>query len=159
MLASISRQPITLEDTLSKALIGVVMWRDALSGLNTSYTSILHKDYRVLLSDSEIYTDLESLVACKTWVIVILLDIWSLRDLKRAASTSSKLSHWNLDRGAELIRLRLTEKMNVLSQIIAEQDSRTFDNFNSTTLTLKSPDRDVHIITKSAGLADISFLF
>lgn len=111
---------------------------DILSMLTRGVAPTMSDRYKNVLTGSDPLIDLQPVAGAENWVFIVLLDVFALRDWKRARQTTGLLSLWELTSGARKINEDLDrgiatnlERMGKLAQKLEldlEEGSRSLQH-------------------------------
>lgn len=103
------------ESTAEQFLVGAVLWFDVLSCASTNRAPLLTATHARLLCGD---IDLTNIVACQSWVAILIGEIATLNEWKMEATKSHTLSFWKLFERGDPIRQRLQDGIGGLRKEI-----------------------------------------
>jgi len=94
-------------------LIGSILRFDILSNLTAKRAPLLSEQYQQILQTPRYDISLESVLGCRNWLLITLLNVYSLRDWKENTKMIESLSMWELMRKAQEIKQSLESNITL----------------------------------------------
>ena len=117
------------DDTAVRFLLGSFIWFDIISGAFTRSSHFLDIDHKAILDKAEI--QLESIMGCRNWAMVLILEISLLDEWKQQAEKVQKLSITELAKRGVQIEEGLRENLVELEKNYSQKASSSMQSIQS----------------------------